>query len=66
MTESSRILNCIRCRNNVRVYEIPRQFIDPTRYVCGWCLERKQPGLLDPLEEQRRYDPDIAALPEGY
>lgn len=63
----SRTLTCTRCANHIHVFEQPAPFIDPQRYVCHWCLKDKTPTLLDhPLQEQRRHDPAIAALPEGF
>ena len=59
-----RILTCIRCGQPVRVHEEPREFIDPSLFVGGCCLEPSDQLELDgEREETRRYDPAIAAVP---
>lgn len=65
MTDDSRLLTCTRCRDNVRVTEIPRPFIDPALYVCGDCATPKTvPQLaLEERTETKTYDPAIAAIP---
>lgn len=67
-----RLLTCGRCGDEVRVYELPRPFIDPARYVCGECAlvakEPEQLALVEPVKtrtrsETRSYDPAMAELP---
>jgi hypothetical protein len=62
MTDS-RKLDCTHCRARITVHEIPVQFLDPQRYVCGWCLTDKTPTLTEPLVEVKRYDPTTAEVP---
>lgn len=52
------------------MYEAPRPFIDPDRYVCVACLDdRHEAAQLElqekvaPLVEERSYDPEIAEIP---
>lgn len=68
MTDTGRLLACTRCRDKVRVHEIPRPFIDPDLYVCGECAQPKPvPQLaLEERTETKDYDPSIAAFPEGF
>jgi hypothetical protein len=57
---------CTRCRQRVRVYELPRQFIDPSLYVCGDCLKPKagQPELaLEERTETVQYNPSMSEMP---
>jgi hypothetical protein len=63
-----RLLTCIRCADLVDVIEAPSPFIDPHLYICGNCLTpaAHQLELDSSRTETRRYDPDIAAFPEGY
>jgi hypothetical protein len=63
---AGRVLKCTRCHADVTVHELPVCFLDSARYVCGWCLDDRLPGLLEQPVEERRYDPDLAALPGGY
>jgi hypothetical protein len=63
-----RVLICRRCREPVRVYELPGPFIDPALYVCGDCLvpvEAEPQGRQLSLarEETRDYDPTMAEIP---
>jgi hypothetical protein len=73
---SPRPLRCQHCRELVLVFESPCPFIDPELYVCRHCLTpiagRENVQLELPQldgrggtlrEEQRRYDPAIAAIP---
>lgn len=64
MTQPSRPITCTRCRTRITVFELPVQFIDPARYVCGWCQTDTTPDLLDfPLQEAKRYDPAVSVMP---
>lgn len=65
MTDDSRLLTCTRCQDRIRVYEIPRQFIDPALYVCGDCAQPKPVAqlALEARIETRNYDPAIAQIP---
>lgn len=36
--EISRLLECVVCRELVRVYEVPCRFIHEPDYICGSCL----------------------------
>lgn len=68
---SGRVLTCQSCGEDVRVYELPRPFIDPLLYVCSDChvpvREEEQGEQLSlpevQREETRNYDPTIAEIP---
>jgi DNA-directed RNA polymerase subunit RPC12/RpoP len=68
MTRVGRELACTRCQEVVIVIE-PVEYIDPERYVCGNCM-RPVEGQLEMVDghrvEERAYDPDLAAFPEGF
>ena len=66
----SRTLTCTTCGCEVAVFEEPVEFIDPGRFRCTPCLsERHAEQLaiategLPPRVENRRYDPEQAAIP---
>ncbi len=60
-----RRLRCTTCRDTITVYELPREFIDPSLYVCGSCLHPVDAPQFQFGErvEERVYDPAIAAIP---
>jgi hypothetical protein len=72
---SPRLLHCQHCRELVLVFESPCPFIDPGLYVCSSCLTPRTDSRSVQLclqldgrggtcrEEERRYDPEIAAIP---
>lgn len=61
-----RRLDCTRCGERVTVYELPVEFIDPSVYVCGQCLEPVA-GQLELGAEREpetvRYDPSMSEIP---
>jgi hypothetical protein len=63
---NGRLLTCICCAGLVRVYEIPKPFIDPARFSCDQCLRGDIAIRLEEREQTIRHDPGMAALPEGY
>lgn len=59
-----RLLACQQCGRHVSVHELPVEFIDPARFVCGPCMtpDEGQLELEEPAEETRGYDPAIADI----
>jgi hypothetical protein len=35
----SRMLVCICCHDEIEVFELPKQFIDPSKFTCVPCLD---------------------------
>ena len=68
-----RLLTCTSCRDTLRVYELPGEFIDPDLYTCGECkrpVERDAPRQLalgsaavGLREETVEYDPLMSQIP---
>lgn len=65
--QQGRHLTCTKCGVTWRVFELPREFIDPTTFDCLQCGTLSLLELAD-LEriQERRYDPSISLFPEGY
>jgi len=63
-----RILICNTCQRDWDVIELPCEFLHPSTYVCGDCLQpvAKQLTVDENRSETRRYDPATAPLPEGF
>lgn len=61
---SERPLVCTTCRQTVLVTEIPDNWIDPARYVCGQCLTPvPQPELQPQPHETPAYNPAQSQIP---
>lgn len=62
-----RLIMCTVCLTDADVIELPAPFIDPTLYVCQWCLrgdllEAEQLTLVERVD-RRSYDPAISEIP---
>ena len=65
-----RVLECTACGEDVLVYELPREWLEPTRYRCGLCQKNPERRAQLELVQRRRepevrddYDPAQAAIP---
>lgn len=68
-----RVFTCTRCRVVWEVVEIPRPFIRPDLFVCGFCDQPEQlelaanPSTARTAKRQtRRHDPAIARIPYAH
>jgi hypothetical protein len=72
--DAPRRFTCTRCDEPVDVFELPRPWVDPDRFVCIPCLDARhtapaqlelvEPGRKPPARtETRAYDPSFAEIP---
>jgi hypothetical protein len=74
----SRVLLCIDCEESVEVFELPAEWLDPDRYLCGRCAQGRaeakrenadreargvQLELVGERSETPAYDPTQARIP---